>query len=253
MEMELKKKNNYNFHTTKHLSVSPLLNPGQTTRIFISTQDHHFRKPPRAPFFTPTTTFTNSTRLTIESALYIFSFDFQPRVPFSPYSLSSPQRARGRAQEPRRQQRNNSFPLPYTLALSPLFIYRSFVERETARPSSTRIPPSERERVTILDLARIHRRALLTSRRGPLSFSLSPSFPAFRCRFHRPRAPTIHALHNAYSLQRTQQPTQQEVRRVEEEEREERRSTHGVEEAEEEQANRANGRQTRLHRGEEGG
>lgn len=173
MKMELKKKNNYNFHATKHLSVSPLLNPGQTTRIFISTQDHHFRKPPRAPFFTPTTTFTNSTRLTIESALYIFSFDFQPRVPFSPYSLSSPQRARGRAQEPRRQQRNNSFPLPYTLALSPLFIYRSFVERETARPSSTRIPPSERERVTILDLARIHRRALLTSRRGPLSLSLS--------------------------------------------------------------------------------
>lgn len=148
-------------HATKNIYLFPLLlNPRQTTRIFISTQEHHFRKPPRTLLHTNSnnnnTTFTNSTRLTIESALYIFSFDFQPRVPFSPYSLSlsllTPQRARGRAQEPRRQQRNNSFPLPYTLALSPLFIYRSFVERETARPSSTRIPPSERERVTILDL-----------------------------------------------------------------------------------------------------
>ena len=85
---------------------------------------------------------TGRSRSTTESTLYLL-LRFRSRVPFAP---SHPPRAGcspwHRTQEPRRQQRNNSF--PYGRALSPLFIYRSFVERDD-RGDRARIPPSSNE------------------------------------------------------------------------------------------------------------
>lgn len=205
MEIELKKKKkNYNFHVTKHL---PLGLP-----IIKSSTNHpniYFYARPSFPEATLLHANNNNIHQLRTVNHWIGSLYFLLRFPTScrPFlsilslslSLSSPHREHEAVHRSHGDNKGTILsPLPYTLALSPLFIYRSFVERETARPSSTRIPPSERERVTILDLARIHRRELSWPLEGDLSLSLS--FPTFRCRFHRPRAPTIHALHNAYSL-----------------------------------------------------
>lgn len=213
-------------HATKNIYLFPLLlNPRQTTRIFISTQEHHFRKPPRTLLHTNSnnnnTTFTNSTRLTIESALYIFSFDFQPRVPFSPYSLSLSPHPREHEAVHRSHGDNKGTILSPFPTLSRYLLYlsigHSWNERRRDRAAHGFHPPNEKELRSSI-FARIHRsspdlsKGTLFSLSLPLSRSFSFS-PRVSMQIPQAKGPDYtRSTHTTLPLQRTQ-PTQQEARR----------------------------------------
>lgn len=143
-------------------------------------------------------------------------------------SLLTPQRARGRAQEPRRQQRNNSFPPSlYSRAIS--FIYLSVIRgtRDGATEQHTDSTLRTRKSYDPRSRPDPPERALLTSRRGPLSLSFS-LLPHVSMQIPQAKGPDYTcSTQRILSLQRTQQPTQQEVRRVEEEEREKKYTRRG--------------------------
>ena len=132
------------------------------------------------------------------SSLSLHTLSLSLSLSLSPHPTESTRPCTG-ATETTKEQFFPPFPIlsRYLLYLS---IGHSWNERRRDRAAHGFHPPNEKELRSSISPGSTGESSPDLSKGTSFSLSFSLSFPTFRCRFHRPRAPTIHALHNAYSL-----------------------------------------------------